>query len=425
MADTLPRTENEPVPKRADGPLGLNYLSFTGAMSLSQLGDSAWYVALTWTLIRDVSPAMTGTVLMLASLPRLIGLLGGGVIADRSGPRRVMVITDVLRGAVMLAAALVVSLSTPSVPVLLGAALLLAFISAFFIPASGSVKPLILADKDLVRGNALFVFGIRGGQAAGGPIGAWLIALGGVPLVAVANAVSFLLSAFASARVRYTREPVAPPAPADPAAPAPAKPPFKEMLLDGLRYLRRERRIRLVILVIALTELACAPPVNIGLVLLSNRLDAGATGAGLLLTGYTVGAVASSVVTMTWPPGRRGGLVLTLGVAASAVCLTAMAFIDSLLIGMLLYGVLGLVTGQFGLVLVSMAQRWTEPAMRGRVMSVLSLAIFACAPLANVAVGTMVTLLGFSTAMTVFAAFAVAAALIVVGTPSLRGVRLD
>ncbi|BFV55958.1 MFS transporter [Kitasatospora sp. CMC57] len=419
MADTLPRTENEPVPKRADGPLGLNYLSFTGAMSLSQLGDSAWYVALTWTLIRDVSPAMTGTVLMLAGLPRLIGLLGGGVIADRHGPRRVMVITDVLRGAVMLGAALAVSVSTPSVPILLGAALLLAFVSAFFIPASGSVKPLILADKDLVRGNALFVFGLRGGQAVGGPIGAWLIALGGVPLVAVANAVSFLLSAFASARVRYTREPVAPP------APAAEKPPFKEMLLDGLRYLGRERRIRLVILVIALTELACAPPVNIGLVLLSNRLHAGATGAGLLLTGYTVGAVASSVVTMAWPPGRRGGLVLSLGVTASAVCLTAMAFIDSLPLGMVLYGVLGLVAGQFGLVLVSMAQRWTEPAMRGRVMSVLSLAIFACAPVANVAVGTMVTLLGFSTAMTVFAAFAVVAALITVGTPSLRGVRLD
>ncbi|MFD0568993.1 hypothetical protein ACFQ0T_06575 [Kitasatospora gansuensis] len=237
--------------------------------------------------------------------------------------------------------------------------------------------------------------------------------------MAVANAASFLLSAFASARVRYTREPVAPPAPVG------EKPPFKEMLLDGLRYLGKERRIRLVILVIALTELACAPPVNIGLVLLSNRLDAGATGAGLLLTGYTIGAVASSVVTMAWPPGRRGGLVLCLGVTASAVCLTAMAFIDSLPLGMLLYGVLGLVTGQFGLVLVSMAQRWTEPAMRGRVMSVLSLAIFACAPLANVAVGTMVTLLGFTTAMTVFAAFAVVAALITVGTPSLRGVRLD
>jgi MFS family permease len=419
MADTLPRTENEPVPKRADGPLGFNYLSFTGAMSLSQLGDSAWYVALTWTLIRDVSPAMTGTVLMLASLPRLIGLLGGGVVADRNGPRRVMVVTDVLRGAVMLAAALVVGLSSPSVPILFGTALLLAFISAFFIPASGSVKPLILEDKDLVRGNALFVFGLRGGQAAGGPLGAWLIALGGVPLVAVVNAVSFLLSAFASGRVRYTREPAAA------AAPTGEKPPFKEMLLDGLRYLGKERRIRLVILVIALTELACAPPVNIGLVLLSNRLDAGATGAGLLLTGYTVGAVASSVVTMVWPPGRRGGLVLCLGVTASAVCLTAMAFIDSLPLGMVLYGVLGLVAGQFGLVLVSMAQRWTEPAMRGRVMSVLSLAVFACAPLANVAVGTMVTLLGFSTAMTVFAGFAVVAALITVGTPSLRGVRLD
>ncbi|MGW4648427.1 MFS transporter [Kitasatospora sp. NPDC004289] len=425
MADTLPRTEEETAaPSRRHGPLGLNYLSFTGAMSLSQLGDSAWYVALTWTLVRDFSPATAGAVLTAASLPRLIGLLGGGVIADRSGPRRVMVVTDLLRGAVMLAAAGLIAVSSPSVPVLLGAALLLALISAFFIPASGAVKPLILEDKDLVRGNALFVFGIRGGQAAGGPVGAWLVAAGGVPLVALANAASFLLSAFASGRVKYTRAP-AQPQPQPSAEPAPPKPPFKQMLVDGLRYVGGQRRIMLVLLVIGLTELACAPPVNLGLVLLSERLGTGATGAGLLLTAYTVGAVASSLVTMAWPPGKHGGRVLVSTVWAAALALTAIAFTDSLPLAMACYAVLGMVTGQSGLVLVSMLQRWTEAPMRGRVMSVLSLVIFAAAPLANLAVGAMVSLLGFTAAMGVFAVFAVAAALVTLASPGLRGVRLD
>ncbi|MYW11399.1 MFS transporter [Streptomyces sp. SID2563] len=426
MVDALIPEKTEA--RRDRGPLSLRYLSFTGAMGFSQLGDAAWYVALTWTLVREAGPATSGAVLALASLSRLVGLLGGGVIADRNGPRRVMVLTDLLRCAVMLGAALLTLAVDAPVPILVVAATLLAFLGAFFVPASGVVRPLLLEDEHLVRGNALYVLGLRGGQAAGGPLGAWLIVAGGVPLVALANAVSYVVSAAASWRVRYLRDPAVKAATADkppPAGDPAARPNFRKQLLEGFGYVLRDSRVRTVILVIGLTELACAPPVNIGLVLLARQLGTGADGAGLLLTAYTVGAVASSLINMAWPPKRRAGLSLILGTLAAGICLACFGLIGSLSAGLLLYGVLGAVTGQFSVVLISMIQRWADPEMRGRVMSVMSLMIFAAVPLANVLVGLLIQLLGFAAAMYAFAAVALAATAVVATTTPLRSARLD
>jgi MFS family permease len=150
-------------PRTEPAKIGLNYLGFTGAMGFSALGDASWYVALTWTLARNVGPAVEGLLLALASMPRMVALLGGGLLAGRRGPRRVMVVSDLLRCLVMVAAAGAIALSSPSVPLLFTVAVLVALLSAFFIPASGAVKPLLLDDRDLVRGNALYVLGLRGG----------------------------------------------------------------------------------------------------------------------------------------------------------------------------------------------------------------------------------------------------------------------
>jgi MFS family permease len=394
---------------------GLNYLGFTGAMGLASLGDAAWYIALTWILARSVSPGAAGTLLAIAALPRVVALLGGGVLADRSGPRRVMVLTDLGRSAAMLGAAALVVLSGPSVPLLFTTAALIALLSAFFIPAAGAVKPLLLDDRDLVRGNALYVLGLRGGQAAGGPIGAWLIGFGGVAAIALVNAGGYLVSAFASGRVRYTRPP----------APPPARRPFRRELTDGLRYLASQRSIRLAMVLIALTELACAPPVNLGLVLLSRRLDSGAAGAGLLLTAYTLGAVLSSVLAMVLPPLRRGGLALIADTALAGGCLIALGWMHHLWAALLIYAVLGLVTGQSGVVLVSYTQRLTAAEVRGRVMAVLSLVIYGAAPLANLGYGLLVGGMGFNLSMVLFGSLGLAACVITLLTPELRSVRLD
>ena len=390
MSETLLVATPVAQPTPGGGPFSTRFLTFATAMSLSSLGDSAWYIALTWTLIQHVSPSDTGLFLALAGLPRLIMLLGGGVIADRYGPKRLMVYADLLRCLVMLAAAVLIAVAGLSVSTLFVAALLLAFFSAFFIPASGAVRPLLLEDRDLVRGNAIFTFGSRGGQALGSPIGAGLIALAGVPLVAVVNAASFAVSAFAAWRLRYVRQPVSKPA---------QRTPFLRSVGEGFRYLRHQHRLALVVLLVGLTELSCAAPVNIGLVLLAPQLHQSAAGAGLLLTGYTVGAILSSVVTMIWPPTRRSGASLILGTLAAGAAVGIIGFLHSLPVALLLYLVMGLTTGQFSVVLISMLQRWCDRAVTGRVMAVVSIISFGAVPLSNLVTGSLVQYTGLGVAI--------------------------
>ena len=405
------------VPAKSPGrAYSARYLGFTTAMSLSALGDAAWYIALTWTLIRHTSPANAGLFLALAGLPRLIMLLGGGVIADRYGPRKLMVYADVARGAVMLLAAGCIALSGNSLSVLFVAALLLALFSALFIPASGAVKPLLLDDGELVRGNALYIFGARGGQALGAPLGAGLIAAAGVPLVALVNAASFAVSAFASWRIGYVRQPPAQPA---------TKPPFHRSLAEGFRYLRTERRVALVVLLVGLTELSCAPPVNLGLVVLAPRLHTGAGGAGLLMTAYTVGAIGSSLITMAWPPKRRSGASLVLGTLAAGLCVAGIGFVHQLAVGISLYVLMGIATGQFSVVLISMLQRWSAPAVIGRVFAVLSIVTFGAAPLGNLLTGVLIEHLSLGVTMTMFGLLSIVCSLLAVTAPQLRRANLE
>ncbi|MDT0615224.1 MFS transporter [Streptomyces lancefieldiae] len=199
-------TATGPVPAatrtRDAGLTGGGYLGFALAMGLSALGDAAWYVTLAWSVTADAGPARAGAVLALASLPRMVTLLGAGAVVDSVGPRRVMAGADLGRCAVMLLAAAGALALGPGMPLLVVAAAGLSLFGAFFIPASGSLRAGLLPRHHLVRGNALYLGALRGGQAAGGPVGGMLMALGGIPLVAAVNAVTYAVAVVAVLRVR-------------------------------------------------------------------------------------------------------------------------------------------------------------------------------------------------------------------------------
>ncbi|MCE6996506.1 MFS transporter [Saccharothrix sp. S26] len=396
------------------GPMSVPYLTFVSATGLSSLGDAAWMLALTTTLIGVSSATTAGLLVALAGVPRVIALLGGGVAADRYGPVRVMVWTDLLRCAVMVVAAGVVLAVRPTAVVLAVVAAALTVLGAFFVPASGALRPLLLPDEHLVRGNALYLIGLRTGQAAGGPVGAALLGLGGVAAVAAANAASFLVSAAAVARSR-------------PEGPVPARDrvAIRTRIVEGLRHVAGDPALRTLVLVVGLVELAAAGPVNIGLVLLAHSIGAGDTGAGLLLTAFTVGATLAFLLTLVRPVGRRASTVLVLGVCGQAVVLGALGVLDTLPALLGGYGVLGLLTALSGVVLTSLIQRRTPTPVRGRVMSIMSLVVFGAPLLGNAVIGASIDLFGLTTTMALHALSALVAVGVYASSPVLRGARLD
>jgi MFS family permease len=394
---------------------GVNYLSFVTATALSSVGDAAWYLALSLQIARTTGPATAGAVLALAGLPRLVMLLGGGALADRSGPKRSMIFADLARGVVMALAAVIVIFTEAHLVVLVGAAVLLAVLSAFFIPASAAMRPQLLPDTDLARGNALYSMGLRGGQALGGPIGAWLLGLGGIAMVAAANAVSFAVSALALAFVRTGRVPE--PKAADPE-------PLWRGIRHGIRYVLREHRIARLLAVGLLVELSCAGPLNIGLALISDRSGWGTGGAGLLLTAFAIGSAASLVVVLVFPPAARAGTVLLVGIAGQGTSLALLGLSAPLGWGLAAYAGVGLMSGIISTIAMSLLQQWSDGPVRGRVLSVNALLVYSAVPIGNLVIGVLIQFAGLPATIAIHVGLSLLALAIGLLTRDVRGARL-
>ncbi|GHD84113.1 hypothetical protein GCM10010508_02890 [Streptomyces naganishii JCM 4654] len=68
-------------------------------------GDNVYYLALSWAAVRAGSPAQAGIVPAVSAAPRALLMPAGGVVADRFGPRRVVIGSDAVRCAAVLAVA--------------------------------------------------------------------------------------------------------------------------------------------------------------------------------------------------------------------------------------------------------------------------------------------------------------------------------
>ena len=75
-----------------------DFLRFFGAQAISMFGDRMVAVALAFAVLQlGGSATDVGTVLAMRALPLIACLLVGGVVADRTSRRRVLVSADLVR----------------------------------------------------------------------------------------------------------------------------------------------------------------------------------------------------------------------------------------------------------------------------------------------------------------------------------------
>ncbi|MFI6675627.1 MFS transporter [Kribbella sp. NPDC050470] len=147
---------------------------FGAAVSL--LGDLTMTFAIGWSASQHGGQA-AGLVLLLAAAPRAALLLVGGAVGDRFGAPRVLLVSCTAMFAVT--AALVPATLAVGEPVwlLLGLALVVGVIDAFFLPSSRSMPRLLVPPEQVPRALASFqvtgvVFAVSG-TAVGGVVVSW------------------------------------------------------------------------------------------------------------------------------------------------------------------------------------------------------------------------------------------------------------
>jgi len=82
--------------------------------SLSMAGDAVCLAALPVALIRaDFGIEVFGFVMAAVGIGTVFGAFAGGVLADRRSPRRILIGTDIVRGAMQVAATLIIVVGAP------------------------------------------------------------------------------------------------------------------------------------------------------------------------------------------------------------------------------------------------------------------------------------------------------------------------
>ncbi|MGW5927556.1 MFS transporter [Streptomyces anulatus] len=407
-----------------------NVLRWLGAYTASMVGDSIYFMALAWAAARTGSASGTGLVLAAGSIPRALLMLGGGVLADRLGPRRVVIGSDAARAVLVLGLAAILVLTAPTVGVLVAVALLFGAVDALFLPAVGALPPRISPPGQLARIQGLRGLAARGASIVGAPLGGVAVATGG-PVLAFATAgVLFALSLplLLGLRIRPLPSPVkhGGTVAGDPEerADTEEKPTARQDLVDGLRYIRRHPLLGPLMIVIGLSELGFVGPLNLGLILLSEQRGWGAAGMGWIVAGFASGAAGAALLIAVRGRMPRAGLVMCLTVLVGATGIAAVAQIPSVPLAAATAAVVGLFIGLAGALCGALVQTVADPAYLGRVTSVSTLFTYALIPLSYPATGAAIALWGTGPVYAVSAAVCAAGGAVGLTFTALRRAEL-
>ncbi|RGD60492.1 MFS transporter [Kitasatospora xanthocidica] len=384
------------------------YLLWLAGVQAGLLGDAALYFALGWAASAHGGGA-AGLVLTAVTVPRTALVLLGGAVADRFGARRVMLVGDTVMLAATAALALVAAERGTPLWLLVAAAAVIGTVDAFHLPASGSMpRRLVPADR-LPRALALRQAGGQGAVLLGAPLGGLLVAAGGLPGAALADAVSFGVVLLVLLRVR-------------PGADGPSGP--RAGLLSeaaaGVRLALADPLLRAALLLTGAAAGALLPVVSLLSPLLARAHGWSAGTAGLVSGGQAAGVLAVAVLV-----ARRGALPRA-GVGAAAGLCTASAGIALLALAAgpvaAVAGstVAGLGSGLFACHLGPLVLTGAPPTHLSRVQALLTLVQSLALVLSNALLGLLADAAGAALPTLLCALATAAAGLTALATPTLR-----
>lgn len=307
---------------------------------------------------------------------QLAFLLLGGVIVDRYSRRLLVVLSDVLQGAIVAGIAALALLGGTSVVPLSIAAFAFGSAQAFAMPALRAFLPETVSASSLAPANALFNAARTTAAVAGPALGGLLIALAGTASAFAFDAATFAVSAMLLAGARSVR-------------PSPAATETGSVLAlarAGIRYVARVPWLWIGILVFAAFNLVEAGARNVVLrAFVTGPLGGGPQALGLVASAHMLGTAAGFLIAgnLPIPPARRGLVAYAWTAAAGgAFALVALATsLPTLLALMLVYGV---TFAGFNILWENSIMEHVDPRHQGRVFSLDMMGSFALLPVSTI-----------------------------------------
>jgi len=404
-------------------------------LATSLIGSHIYLVTLAWAAVQTTTPANVGLILVAGSIPQAALLLIGGVFVDRLGPKPTIIASDVLRTAIMVVFAVVVSGGDVS-PLLLGAlAVLFGVVDGFFLPAVSTAPRYLVPRDSLTRVVAAKTIVARGAEFAGAPLGSWLLVVASAAVAFWVNAGLFAVSVVMLALTRMA-QPQAPDGDALPEAKrTPAAPEMSVWadLVAGVRLIRGYRTLAMLLIIVFVAELGFSGPMMAGVPLLAHQTGWGVRAVGWILGGFGLGAAAAAGFLLWRNNLRHTGVAALSGLTVMGLSVVGLGLLPALGLSVsaayVSAGFLGLMSGIgagfYGTLVTTAVLRLAPTGQIGRVMSALSFASLSAVPLTYALTGLITDVTAAQVPFFIGGSLVLLAAAIALANPQLRQLRMD
>ena len=376
---------------------------------ISLIGTRLTMIALPWlVLVTTGSAARTGLVAFAEMAPYVLAQALGGPLTDRLGARRVSIVADLLSAAALVVVPLLHAADGLHFGALLG---LVALVGLTRGPGDGAKQALIPAVAELVGAPMTRVMGAADGVNRFASVVGPLLAAGLIAAIGPAAALAFDAATFvvcaALVAVGVPRElPTGDgldgdePAPAEREASEPET--YRESLRAGARFLRGDRLLVAIAVMVAVTNLLDAAGAAVLMPVWAKESGGGVGALGLLASTLAAAAVIGAIVAAVYGhrlPRRAAFLVAFLLGGAPRFWLLALPLpLWAIAIGYFIAGLgIGLINPIIGSVEVERIPR----AMRGRVLSLLNSVAWCLIPFGGLLGGLLVETVGLQAALVV------------------------
>jgi MFS family permease len=377
---------------RALRPFGIGqYRILALALLMSLLGAGIWLVAVVWQVIRlGGGPVNLSLVATGSSLGLVAAVLFGGVAADRIPQKRILMVTEATKAAVIGLAAAMALTNTLQIWHLAVASLVIGMADGFFYPAYSALLPSVLPAEQLLAAN-----GIEGMlrptimQAAGPAVASGLIALASPGLAMVAVSVAQALAVVGLLVLRTTpvrRETEK------------SQHPIRAVLKDlreGFRYMGTTPWLLATLLFAVVLVLLIQGPIEVLLPFaVKDQTGGGPAAFALALGAFGVGGAVGSLVVASLPLPRRYLTLMVILWGAGSIPLMVIGYTGRLWLMVVALFIVGFAFNAANVIWGTLLQRRVPAAMLGRVSSLDFFVSLALLPVSMALAGPIGSLVG-------------------------------
>jgi len=340
---------------------------------VSSIGDWLYLVALLVLIWQEThDPVTLGVIGAARIVPYIVLSIPAGIVADRYDRRKVLLLTDIARGLIMLVIAGAVYVHA-SIWIIVALAIIATCFSSFFSPAIGAYLPSLTRDEsELGPANSAWSSLVNLAFFIGPAFAALLLSLGSLVVAFLLNALTFAVVAVVLLGLP-SRTPVAKAAPSTtdstPAADATGVAP-QIGLGQALRPIYRPLLGLTVLNIVVGFVWGGMGVITVILSVEVFHVDE-ASGTGLLNAAIGVGGVVGALIAGGLVLRRRQGPPLVIGAAALGLGLALLGQVPGFVLALAALAFASAGALLVEIVMTTLLQRIVPDAVRGRALGLI------------------------------------------------------